>query len=382
MNKKMVTRPITASIYLMNIIAAFYIVNEQYKLIGDLSGFKSSPDVIAQSIILITLSLIFLSLLFDSLEKIKPLFNVKTDNSIAIAIIIFEVSFISYVYTTGYFIAGNIERAGSILSAIFVIINVDVLVLVFLTHCKKSKFKKIIVLLWVISFLQRGWISYLFILIILFFVDQRLRKIKLNKIYIFTTILILCLPFVENIKNNIRSGVDNDNYITYVDSLGAQFLKVVGRVQTLSHVSFILDNSDKLQQAKNNEQSTDFYEENFANVFIKKVSEDYDKINTSDLLAKFISPELDSAWNVNPSLIGWVIIQDDFYIIPIIWIILLCLMFTLLSKAISDDEYTMNMRWILWLIFLFPGWIFQFSSVIFSFGVYLFIGLILKKMRF
>lgn len=382
MNKKMVTRPITASIYLMNFIAAFYIVNEQYKLIGDLSGFKSSLDVIAQSIILITLSLFFLSLLFDSLEKIKPLFNVKTDNSIAIAIIIFEVSFISYVYTTGYFIAGNIERAGSILSAIFVIINVDVLVLIFLTHCKESKFKKIIVLLWIISFLQRGWISYLFILIILFFVDQRLKKIRLNKIYIFTIILILCLPFVENIKNNIRSGVDNDNYITYVDSLGAQFLKVVGRVQTLSHVSFILDNSDKLQQAKNNEQSTDFYEENFANVFIKKMSKDYDKINTSDLLAKFISPELDSAWNVNPSLIGWVIIQDDFYIIPIIWIIFLCLMFTLLSKVISDDEYTMNMRWILWLIFLFPGWIFQFSSVIFSFGVYLFIGLILKKMRF
>lgn len=35
-------------------------------------------------------------------------------------------------------------------------------------------------------------------------------------------------------------------------------MKVVGRVQTVSHVAFITDNINQLQNLKNNGESTDF----------------------------------------------------------------------------------------------------------------------------
>lgn len=64
---------------------------------------------------------------------------------------------------------------------------------------------------------------------------------------------ILALPFVEQIKNSIRSGEAISTQLTffdYADSFNQQFMKVVGRVQTVSHVAFITDNINQLQNLK------------------------------------------------------------------------------------------------------------------------------------
>lgn len=387
MRKNFYTTPITLLILTLNIAATIVVINNSELLIGDLMGFKSETVVIIQSLIYISLSLLFLSVLYNGLEKIKPLTTKLADSNsrpIAIFLICLELLYITYVFNTGLFVAGNNERGGGVISTLFVLLNVDVLVLIFLTHVKTSKYKPIIIMLWIISFLQRGWISYFFILILISFIDRRLKNKKNWKAGVVLICFILALPFVEQIKNSIRSGEAISTQLTffdYADSFNQQFMKVVGRVQTVSHVAFITDNINQLQNLKNNGESTDFFEENFIYIIAKKLGSADDKINTPDLLARYISPSLDSSWNVNPSLIGWIFIQNDLYVLPIIWVVLLCFLFTMLSKIIANDLYAMNMRWLFWLVFLFPGWIFQFTAVIFSLLVFILLKYTLRTKR-
>lgn len=387
MRKNFYTTPITLLILTLNIAATIVVINNSELLIGDLMGFKSETVVIIQSLIYISLSLLFLSVLYNGLEKIKPLTTKLADSNsrpIAIFLICLELLYITYVFNTGLFVAGNNERGGGVISALFVLLNVDVLVLIFLTHVKTSKYKPIIIMLWIISFLQRGWISYFFILILISFIDRRLKNKKNWKAGVVLICFILALPFVEQIKNSIRSGEAISTQLTffdYADSFNQQFMKVVGRVQTVSHVAFITDNINQLQNLKNNGESTDFFEENFIYIIAKKLGSADDKINTPDLLARYISSSLDSSWNVNPSLIGWIFIQNDLYVLPIIWVVLLCFLFTMLSKIIANDLYAMNMRWLFWLVFLFPGWIFQFTAVIFSLLVFILLKYTLRTKR-
>ncbi|MDQ8060055.1 O7 family O-antigen polymerase [Escherichia coli] len=387
MRKNFYTTPITLLILTLNIAATIVVINNSELLIGDLMGFKSETVVIIQSLIYISLSLLFLSVLYNGLEKIKPLTTKLADSNsrpIAIFLICLELLYITYVFNTGLFVGGNNERGGGVISALFVLLNVDVLVLIFLTHVKTSKYKPIIIMLWIISFLQRGWISYFFILILISFIDRRLKNKKNWKAGVVLICFILALPFVEQIKNSIRSGEAISTQLTffdYADSFNQQFMKVVGRVQTVSHVAFITDNINQLQNLKNNGESTDFFEENFIYIIAKKLGSADDKINTPDLLARYISPSLDSSWNVNPSLIGWIFIQNDLYVLPIIWVVLLCFLFTMLSKIIANDLYAMNMRWLFWLVFLFPGWIFQFTAVIFSLLVFILLKYTLRTKR-
>ncbi|TLJ02700.1 polymerase [Escherichia sp. E3659] len=384
MRKKFYTTPITLLILTLNIIATIVVLNNRESLIGDLTGFKSEYVVIIQSLIYISLSLLFLSVLYNGLEKIKPIttkLSSSDSNLVAFFLICLELFYIIYVFNTGLFVAGNNERGGGIISALFVLLNVDVLVLIFLTHVETNKFKPIIITLWIISFLQRGWISYFFILILIAFIDRRLKNKKNWKAGIVLLCFILALPFVEQIKYSIRNGEAISTQLTflnYTDSFNQQFMKIVGRVQTVSHVAFVTDNIYQLQTLKNNGESTDFFEENFIYIIANKLGIADNKINTPDLLAKYISPSLESSWNVNPSLIGWVFIQNDLYILPIIWIVFLCFLFTMLSKIIANDVYATNMRWLFWLIFLFPGWIFQFTAVIFSLFVFVLLKYTLK----
>ncbi|EFO1543903.1 polymerase, partial [Escherichia coli] len=76
-----------------------------------------------------------------------------------------------------------------------------------------------------------------------------------------------------------------------------------------------------------------------------------------------------------------IFIQNDLYVLPIIWVVLLCFLFTMLSKIIANDLYAMNMRWLFWLVFLFPGWIFQFTAVIFSLLVFILLKYTLRTKR-
>lgn len=93
--------------------------------------------------------------LYNGLEKIK-LFIIKladfNSRLIAIFLICLELLYIIYVFNIGLFVAGNNECGGGVILALFVLLNVDVFVLIFLIYVKISKYKLIIIMLWIIFF--------------------------------------------------------------------------------------------------------------------------------------------------------------------------------------------------------------------------------------
>lgn len=93
--------------------------------------------------------------LYNGLEKIK-LFIIKlvdfNSRLIVIFLICLELLYIIYVFNIGLFVVGNNECGGGVILVLFVLLNVDVFVLIFLIYVKISKYKFIIIMLWIIFF--------------------------------------------------------------------------------------------------------------------------------------------------------------------------------------------------------------------------------------
>ncbi len=85
-------------------------------------------------------------------------------------------------------------------------------------------------------------------------------------------------------------------------------MKVVAEFKQFHTFASITDNINQLQNLKNNGESTDFFEENFIYIIAKKLGSADDKISTPDLLARYISPSLDSCMECE-SIVNWL----DFY---------------------------------------------------------------------
>jgi hypothetical protein len=364
------TKTITFTIIAINIIA-FFIVSYTGLLIGDLTGFNTNVKYIGLSIFLFLVSLYFINSLFNVLDKTKPLFKINNAYYFGYILLFLQVLFIIYVATTGFFVAGSSEKSGSIISAFFVIVNIDALMMLYLAHRKDDVLRRTNTIVWIVSFIQRGWISYLLYIFIAWFIKRKVEKKNVKYLAFLLIPLFLLSPYIDGLKNSIRTGIEqsiNDDYIT---SLGGQIFKVTSRLQTVSHIDYVLGHKDEMDTKYNGIQLTPFYLENIASVIYDKITPGNISYISSDFLAHLISPNLEGSWNVNPSLIGWVIMHGDYYILQILWIIFLCLCFMQLSKSVSKGLYTKNMRWVLWLLFLLPGWIFQFTTVIYTLVIYI-----------
>ncbi len=97
-------------------------------------------------------------------------------------------------------------------------------------------------MLWIISFLQRGWIIPIFYFDFNRIYHCRLKNKKNWKAGVVLICFILALPFVEQIKNSIRSGEAISTQLTffdYADSFNQQFMKVVAEFKQFHTLHFI-----------------------------------------------------------------------------------------------------------------------------------------------
>jgi hypothetical protein len=76
-------------------------------------------------------------------------------------------------------------------------------------------------------------------------------------------------------------------------------------------------------------------------------------------LAGLIDPFLNSSWNVNPSIVGWIIIYSDYIHLVIFYILALSISFVWISKFISNEPIFLDFIYFLLLTLLIPGWIAQ-----------------------
>ncbi|WP_461602294.1 oligosaccharide repeat unit polymerase [Aeromonas rivipollensis] len=375
---KINAREVTVFILIVNIIS-FVISMSTGKLLGDLSGQLVSINSLFLSLLFFILSLGFLWGCHQLISKIKPLFKVETSNYVGLIIALLSISFIFYVYQTNLFLAGSSERGGGWGSTFYVIMNIDALMMIYLTFRVNDRFRTINMLLWTVSFLQRGWISYLLFI----FVSWYFRRKSLGKSNLFLLFIIFpltfSLPYLDTLKNSIRNS-DSVSDVVYFSAEGPYFQiaseafeKIVSRFQTISHIAYILDNADEINNFKKHLPLQNFYEENLVGLALSKASLVNTATVSSDFLARFISPTLDSSWNVNPSLVGWLYLHDYYYFAPLMWIFLLIFIFHFFKSTliITENYYASAMSWFLLVLFVLPGWIFQFTTLIISIVIYI-----------
>ncbi|RRJ31602.1 hypothetical protein EIL82_04345 [Pandoraea apista] len=377
---------------------AFIIVENQNKFIGDFVDFdlRSSGDLFLTFLLLA--GVIFAMLLFyNGVSKIKirsrPINYSHGAMSVFIGCML--ISFIAYVQVTQLFIAGSAARGGSVGSAFWALMNVDMIFTVYYASCRNSKYFKWNLGLWVISFVQRGWFA-IFFTIVAFESFRFIRSGKAGYRMLLVMILLVALyPILDIVKVYIRVNEIFDPVVLFdmvrseITSPGFTWLgafsestgKIIGRIQVLSHAQMLIDNHAYFAQSINVGKLVPFWKEGLIGVVWDTLTGIPHAPELPSVVATFIAPDSMSSWNVNPSLIGWFSVYGDYVPLSIIYVMLLGVVSIVLGKFASDTIFFRDILWFVWLMFFIPGWIAQFITFLVAMTIYLLVASVLRVVR-
>jgi hypothetical protein len=382
----------TSFYILINLIASIIIFFNN-ALMGDMNQSNYSSDwLILFSFLALSASVIAVHFLYNLALKIPSLASEiqYKNNFISIAVGFYILAFIFYVDITGAFIAASNIRGGDSLSAIFTIFSPDALFLLYFGSRSNRRWNDPVLMVWIISSLQRGWFSFVFPLIVLkFFELLNSNRIRANHLLIFIFILAV-YPFFDIIKVYIRLtdnfnlvdmfnnliDVSNNLEINYVNTTLISCEMIIGRLQLVSHITYIADNLEFFSMLLLSEHVVPFWKEGVYGVAWDKLLGVKHPMEIPQALAAFINPELDGSWNVNPSIIGWLMIYRSFLPAAIIYICVLSIFFVWVAKSISKDPVFLDFVYFLLLSLLIPGWAAQLINFVNTFFIYL----IIKKL--
>ena len=163
-------RTLWATAYVLINVLASGMVLSQGQLLGDLAGeTPRDPDGFAVTTALLCSAIALLLIFFNATLRVdaglRPLRHDRRKVGLMLAVA--QSAFILYVQQTGLFIAGSSERGGSLISAFWVLFNTDALFIIYYGACRDAPFFRLNLVLWIISFVQRGWFGYLFFVVAL-----------------------------------------------------------------------------------------------------------------------------------------------------------------------------------------------------------------------
>lgn len=388
---KLNPRVLWASIYAGVNVAAFAIILAQGELMGDLAGFPAPPAFdLALTLLMMCGSIFGLLGLHALLSRVRLASRRRAIEGSRLApyMTILLIAFIVYVAETGLFIAGSTERGGSVVSAFWVIFNVDSLFLIYYATCRESRGFKVNLLLWVFSFLQRGWFAYLFFVIGM----ESFRLIREKRLFRWRVLIVLLpfiavYPFLDLLKVYVRisesvtpseaigiveKGLSASDF-SWIDSLQLAGEKIVGRVQVISHAQLVKDNTSYFGTLSEDALNP-FWKEGVIGIIIARLSGKEHGSEAAQALASFIAPNLESSWNVNPSLVGWLGMHFDTLPFAIVYVIFLCIASAWLHQQLTRSKVSFDRLYFIWLTMLIPGWIAQFISILLAQAVFLIVA--------
>lgn len=390
-------RTLWALLYAGVNIIAYAIILTQGALMGDLASFAVPPSFD------LTLTLLMVCASIFGLLGLHAMFGRLRIPSHRRAIDVRRVSpfmtllllmFIVYVAQTGLFIAGSTERTGSIASAFWVIFSVDSLFLAYYAACRETRGFKFNLLLWVLSFLQRGWFGFLFLIIAI----ESVRLIREKRLFnlralIVVLLLIAAYPLLDLLKVYVRTSgsisfgdainvIEHGGYFsnsTPFESLQLASEKIVGRIQLISHAQVVTDHLAYFG-ALSEHRLKPFWQEGVVGVILARLTGQEAGAEPAQALASFIAPNLEGSWNVNPSLVGWLAMNLNMLPLAIAYVICLCFMSAWLHKQMSRSEVSYDRLWLIWLIMLIPGWIAQFVSFVLAQVIFLVVARLIEAL--
>lgn len=386
-------RTLWATAYiLINLVAAGMVLS-QGQLLGDLAdeALRDMDDFVLTTVSL-CLVIALLLVVFNAAVRVdtglRPLRHDRRKVGLLLAVA--QGAFILYVQQTGLFIAGSSERGGSLFSAFWVLFNTDALFIIYYGSCRDSPHFKLNLVLWVISFLQRGWFGYLFFVVALeSFRIVRKRQVSAGKIALVVA-LIAIYPILDLVKVYVRvadvvepaqafqftvNEISSPEF-RWMDSFAESAEKIVSRIQVVSHAQAVSDNASYFHRLVENDGMVPFWKEGVLGIIWDKLMGQDHGPEAAQALAAFIAPFLDSSWNVNPSLPGWLTMYEHLLTLAVLYVAGLCALSIVLGSLIDDRPLFRDAVWFVWLTFLVPGWIAQFVSFVLALGVYIALALL------
>ena len=369
------------AIYLVANVAALLWCLATGELMGDGAGFSvNDVALLWKAFWLLVIAMLGLYGLFGLMCRIDFGLRPRRPDSrlFGTALSVLLVCFICYVQVTGLFVAGSAERGGTIASALFVLFNVDLLFLIFYATSRGDAGFRWVALLWLVSIVQRGWFAYIFILAAM----EMLRMIRHGRLRLRWVVAMaffaLAFPFLDALKIFIRinPGVDVIQMISEAPAIlagvdltareGLAFLyeRVVGRIQVLSHAYLMMEHAPYFRMAIDNELVAGFWSEGYFGLLYDRFFGHERLPGSAQMLAEFIAPNLDSAWNVNPSIVGWFYAYAAWFPLTLLYVGFLCVASFLLLGRFASDRHARDAMWSYWVVFLVPGWVSQFASLL------------------
>ena len=373
----------------VNAVALLYSLSTG-ELLGDGAGFPiSQPDRLYLAFFLIAASIVALYVTFDLLCRVRvAVRETRLDgHALDLAFGLLILLFVAYVQLTGLFVAGSAERGGTLLSAFFVLFNVDLLFLIYYAAGRHHAGFPFVTAVWLLSVIQRGWFGYIFLVVALESV-RLIRRGRVNPLWVLLLlVLVPAFPILDAVKVFIRlnpgmqvgdllaivPGLVSDVEIDVLEVLPVLVEKIVGRLQVLTHAYLVIDNQDFFLAEVEDRGVMAFWREGIFGVFYDRLFAIERLPESSQLLATFIAPETESAWNVNPSLVGWLFIYRDTLPFALGYLLLLCTVSFMLMKKISNTRHARDALWFYWLVLLIPGWVSQFASFVATMLLFVFV---------
>jgi len=374
-------RIIWSNIYVaVNFLALIFILQDE-QLMGDLAGTTfSSNYLVLLSFLLVSLTIYALYTLHKISTNIRLPFSwyQRRMRTVDYFVSIHLILFIVFVHSTGLFVAASSERGGDAISSLYVILNPDVLFLIYYAHRRNCQAAKFAMLLWIFSSIQRGWFGFVFPLIAIeSFHYLRAGGIKLWHL-VSLVLLIVLFPLYDLVKVYVRisSSISVNDVFDYLMSssqhldlgygaiLYSAFEKIVGRLQTISHLTFIFDNAHIFHGLEHSGKLVPFWKEGIFGIALDRIFDAVHSFELPQAFARILVPDMDSSWNVNPSLFGWYFVYLDSFPFTFLYSLVLCLIMVFLGRLISKEQVFGDFVFFIILTLMMPGWVAQQVSFI------------------
>lgn len=361
-------------------------------LIADHAGWPAPKyEQIYLALMLIISSYFLILFIGNGKKENEPKLSIKLySKALSVTILCIQAAFIIFVYIYSAAKAGDTEKAGGLLRFLFYLINPDMLFLIYYAATMYSKdkipYRLANLIIFFLSNLARGWIGQIFFIVFFSAISwaqspsKKLTKIKIFGLTIIAATLFAFFSFLLYIKIALRDGSDAIinliQNLNYVDVFSSFFETLFSRLQLISTVLFQVTHKEELTEFIERGIVGNFYTDGLPQQTIYNIIGVFPGENLNLFLWKNYIPGyfFESQTTVQPGLVGWLYILPYYWILPFfIYIYFLVFFSSKLIKVIGGNGLR-HLSWFAILIFLIPGWLGAYVSLMWS--IFIFIGIV------
>lgn len=368
-------------LYLAINIACTWLILRDGMLLGETSGFRLlDRTLVLPALLAVGLAYIgVLGFVFPRLAALpvrpRPELTRIAGRPIGWMLLALQFAFIALVLVTGAFRAGSTERLGGVLSAFWVLVNVDTLFFIYYGFYRESPLFMPNLAAAVVSSMLRGW-SGIFLLIAFMETARWIRAGKLTTARLAAALLVLALayPLVYAIKLQVRLQAVGGDTISIVEiargvatSLSAEdigtltadaSLQVVERLHLVSNTIAVVQQRHALLADVERGDVAPFWLEGLHGVAIDRLTGHEPRPDIGAALAQRIDPLAEDVnWNSNPGLWGWPALLPELTPVYLAWIGVLMVVPIALGLRLAASVLAMDMLWFAMFNYIVPGWI-------------------------